>query len=180
MNKHEQEKLERMRVEEYIVEVFSSRPRPNKFCITLPELSECEDLERREVHDYFATRKWQDCRLEEDVGFHSLSWCHLMPEAFAYYLPAFLITILRDIDRADFLGEAIVNALIPPSCSNSGGISGWLKETFGNLDAEEIAAVVKFLEWVVRFHSDEFPQRRLVRAIACYRKHLESVATGDL
>jgi hypothetical protein len=88
-----------------ITEAFRDTPRPTG------KLTDTYDDEG--VEAYFAGRPWSG----HDVASlrrHSAAMSFFTPEAFRYYLPAFMLAELADPETADIIGESIVHHFGPP------------------------------------------------------------------
>jgi len=59
------------------------------------------------VSEYFQGKSW-DGNDVSDLRYHSVALSLFEPEAFRYYLPAFMLAELEDPDTADIIGESIV------------------------------------------------------------------------
>ena len=69
----------------------------------------------------------------------------LLPQAFHYYLPTYMLAKLEHPDEADVAGDFIVYSLVPPS--DQIAAASWLKR-MNRLDNAQKTAVRLFLETV--------------------------------
>ena len=59
------------------------------------------------VSEYFQGKSWEGNDVS-DLRYHSVALSLFEPEAFRYYLPAFMLAELEDPETADIIGESIV------------------------------------------------------------------------
>jgi len=59
------------------------------------------------VSEYFAGKKWENLNVA-DLRRHYVALSFLEPQAFRYFLPAFMLGELSDPETADLIGESIV------------------------------------------------------------------------
>ncbi len=72
-----------------------------------------EDLESQQIREKLLGRHWRDLEIEDLAG-ESAALSFLAPEAFRFYLPAFIRVSLTDPVRADLIPDAILSALGEP------------------------------------------------------------------
>lgn len=81
----------------------------------LPENVVCHScLECDEIGEAFRGKHWKDMGLEFLSRFRE-SLCLLSPEAFWFYLPAYMMVSLDHFDEADIIPESIIYNLTPPT-----------------------------------------------------------------
>jgi len=98
----------------------------------------------------FEGRHWKELS-NEDLVIQSSSICVMTPEAFHFYLPAFLLASLGPPEVADFVLTAIEYMLLEPAPKGS-----WLFEDAQLLDREQRAAIREFLEFFRDLEGDSF------------------------
>jgi hypothetical protein len=117
---------------------FPTTPVPNS--IVSDEL--LYDPERKEVVDCFSGRIWADLSVDE-LRYHDIAMSCFTPAAFAYYLPAYLLAILRDFVEADILVHGTFHYLRPIS-----GFIDMRNERRAALSPRQRKAVVLFAEYM--------------------------------
>ena len=71
-----------------------------------------------EIKMAFLNKKWPDVP-KADLTYHNSALSFLIPSAFRYYLPAFMILMLEDIEEADVAATSLVQRLTLPIKINS-------------------------------------------------------------
>ncbi len=90
-----------------IIDAFSSTPHPGKRNITGHECEECYEL-----RDTFSPLKWDAVPPEIiDDNFGQLSL--FTPEAYRYFLPAYLLRCLDNFDPDNRICEFVIYSLTP-------------------------------------------------------------------
>lgn len=130
---------------------FAGRPRPEKDGIIRP--SEHRNPEQAETGDRYARYAWTEVppellREKRDI-LHAFT-----PEAFAYYLPAFLSSVVGDYRPGEEMNGTLVWTL---TCNwNNLDILPMQHQRFRALSREEGAAVCHALEWLMAEHGEDF------------------------
>ena len=105
----------------------------------------CDECER--VSSDFAGRKWIE--LSQDVlAYHHDSIPLFSPEAFAYYLPAYLLFVAKDPDR---IGEMVLYGLGPTR-----GERATERRAACNYSAEQLRLIIEVAELIAGDDSDHF------------------------
>ena len=111
---------------------------------------------------FFAGRRWEDVSLDvlrdEYDGDASACLCFMSPQAFWYYLPAYMLIAIDAYDEADVVGHAAVNALVADDLTRRSGLT-----------APQRRAIVAFLEFMQDRHADDFLPGELERALLSWR-----------
>jgi hypothetical protein len=89
-----------MNVREQIVEAFAATPRPCDDAIAV------ESYDDEGTAEYFHGRAWQGHPAER-LRYFSSSMSFFTPEAFRYFLPAYMLAELDDPKEADIIAESI-------------------------------------------------------------------------
>ena len=92
---------------------------------------------------YFEGTEWQSHTAKElrsqDAAMHFFT-----PEAFSYYLPAFMVAELRDPEEADILGDYVVYQFEKPVP----GKEAEFNERIQHLSAEQRKVVLAFIQYM--------------------------------
>ena len=64
------------------------------------------------VTDYFRGRTWEHHAVAA-LRYHEVGLSFFTVEAFCYYLPAYMLAVLEDLDAADVIYDGIVHHLSP-------------------------------------------------------------------
>lgn len=97
--------MEAIEVERIIRDAFSRTPRPTGM------LTNTYDDEG--AHEYFTGRDW-DGHNPHQIRLQQAALSFFTPQAFRYYLPAFMLAELKDHEAADVVGEYVVYKFGPP------------------------------------------------------------------
>lgn len=89
-----------MDVREQILAAFAETPRPRMKGISV-ETYDDEDTER-----FFKIKQWRSLRAKE-LREHSSALSFFTPEAFRYFLPAFMLAEIDDAETADIIAGSI-------------------------------------------------------------------------
>lgn len=91
------------------------------------------------TNSFFGGTDWR-AHSTDALREHAASLSFFTPEAFRYYLPAFLVCSIRDPEKADVIPEGIVSKLDRDRQEQGGLIAG--------LTSAERHAVARFVEWL--------------------------------
>jgi hypothetical protein len=134
----------------YIAEDFEDREvllgKPGKRNITSHRCEECSEL-----RDAFSRLKWDQVPtavIDENFGQLSL----FTPEAYRYFLPAYLLRCLDNLDPESMVCEFVIYSLTPDSANEE--TRQWAAERHQLFDQKQQAAIVEFLDLIQS--SDEF------------------------
>ena len=110
------------------------------------------------VADYFKGKHWKDItlpRLRDDYpGPHDACLSFMSPEAFRFYLPAYMVITINDYKEADTAGDAAMFAVTPPADRS---LVPWWQERISGFNAKQRSAIRSFLEYVDEKHAQDFP-----------------------
>lgn len=129
---------------------FADTPRPSAGRLVVPFPG---DLERAEISDLYSRHTWQqvptDLLLHESVALHFFT-----VEAFLYFLPAFLMSMLRSYDPEADMNDTVIWSLTyrPADASFREEQEG----RFGAFSPGHGTAVLHFLEWLEERHGGDF------------------------
>jgi hypothetical protein len=138
---------QRESLEAEIRAAFAGVTRPAEDQIALHECDECNEL-----RSAFTQLRW-DAMPDSLVEAHALALPLLSPEAFAYFLPGYLLYALRHLTWQSAPSEMTVYAVGPGP--TGGGVSqDWERERLKPFTAEQARVIDRFLELVEQ--DDEF------------------------
>jgi hypothetical protein len=89
---------------------FGDLPMPSSDRIVIDN----SDAECQQVRKKFQNRHWRDLTID-DLAYDSDALFFFTPEAFRFYLPAFLSVSLTDAERADLIPDAVLSSLSSPA-----------------------------------------------------------------
>lgn len=125
---------------------------PSEFVLCKTDRHDIED--RADVGEFFGygTLKWQDLSqspLMNDIYSLDLAYNYLTPEAFRYYLPAFLINLL-EFQRVSTAGSWIIETLSPPDPNSASHQDlEFFEGMLSCIDTDESQAIKSLLEYVI-------------------------------
>jgi hypothetical protein len=125
-----------------------------------------DHLECNEIRALFAGRHWREMPLET-VLHHPEALSAFTPEAFRFFLPAFLLAALFHFDEADVLPESIVSGFRRPRHSYD---ETRQRERLQILTPDQTRAICGFIDFLEQEHGEGFLPGELedVRAnLAC-------------
>mgnify|MGYP000409079592 CR=1 FL=1 len=94
---------------------------------------------------YFSGSSWNEHKAT-DLRLHFDAFYEFEPEAFRYYLPAFMLADISDPIDADIIGEAIASFFTPRA--NVRLIDKeYINKRIALFSPQEIAAIVAFITW---------------------------------
>lgn len=128
---------------------FADVPRPERENIIMPS----EDSKRAETGDIYARYEWaevpQNVLREKQDALH-----YFTVEAFQYYLPAFLCSIVEDYQSGENMNNTLV-WLLTRHLKNP-EIQEMQYQRFGVLSDAQNLAIYHVLEWLQKEHGDDF------------------------
>ena len=119
-----------MGLREQIEAAFAGTPAPTGAIVAT--LSDDED-----VSDYFRGRSWRGHAVK-DLRYHSVALSYFTPQAFRYFLPAFMLASIEDPEGADIIPQGIVYHLATPDDPHQ-----W--ERISQFTVAELEAIAAFL-----------------------------------
>jgi hypothetical protein len=129
-----------MSLSEVIRAAYAVTPRPDAKNITHCPCEEC-----REIASYFTDKTWEGLEID-DLRRHETALFHCTPEAFRYYLPAFMLAVVDGIERAEAIPDLIVWNLTPHADHPDGALP---EERIGQFSKDERSAVAAFLRFLI-------------------------------
>jgi hypothetical protein len=129
---------EHAEVRERIERAFAGTPRPAGELVATT-------YDDEGVSAYFAGKSWRGHPVS-DLRLHEVALCFFTPEAFRYYLPAFMLASLEDPEVADVIPQSIIGALARRGESSRLRVNAFSRE--------EAGAVMAFLRTLVGFTDD--------------------------
>lgn len=142
-----QEQLENLK--QKIIKAFEGVPFPQGI-IALHECEEC-----REVRKTFANKNWKTIEpeiLEENFGIIPL----FSPEAFHFFLPAFLIYSLEHFSDNDTTCEYTIYAVTPSKETAVKNAIDYWRRKFENFSPEQLNCIYTFLDFVKEDENFEY------------------------
>jgi hypothetical protein len=115
------------------------------------------DLERQEIRAAFERKAWDS--IEDNLlRYHAEALFFFTPAAWAYYIPAYLAFMVRDLAGCDFVSETIVGSLV-----------GRSDEIRSFLNPAQRTVIINVLLWLMaKLPDDPWPDA-LERVIASFR-----------
>lgn len=89
-------------IEREIIIAWSDVKAPPSDCITVHRCDECD-----EIAQFFDAKRWQDLTDVEQLRYNEAALTLFTPDAFHYYLPAFMLATLHDPAEADVIPDGI-------------------------------------------------------------------------
>lgn len=133
-----------------IEEAWQEVPYPGDDKIFTPHSYDDED-----IANYFAGTTWHGHR-PEDLRAHSSAFTFFTPEAFHYWLPAFMIAAIESPEEADVICEHI-----PRSVHNRYAVERW--RLFSPAQRQAVAGYLRFQ--IERFPDGVLDERRALKAL---------------
>ena len=121
-------------------------------------------LECNDVAAFYRGRRWQQVTAA-DLAEHQESIHFLSPEAFRYYLPAYLKAAVTDYQDADLVPEILVSALTPPA---DAALQSYFEQRAQPLSVEQAGVVRAVLEFLQRVHGEDFFENEPQQALDAY------------
>jgi len=132
--------------------------------VTRPEADNIvigHDPESVEVRIAFEGKDWHDIGVGVLVPQRMDSLCFMTPEAYHYYLPAYMITGIEVYYDSDLALDSAVDSLTKPEPQDGSYYRKESLDTFrrriGLLSNEQKKAVRVFLEYLDSEHGDDYP-----------------------
>jgi hypothetical protein len=121
-------------------------------------------LECIQVAEAFRGRHWPDVSVDQLLN-QPDSLFFFTPEAYRYYLPAFMIAAVQSYVDMDIVVINLVHTLIPPA---EGQDRNRFEARMQGLNARQRSAVRQFLEFLISAHGQDFPRNDLQLALETY------------
>ncbi len=160
MSSHEREDAELI---DRISSAFAAAPYPGDNNIIV----NVNDLESQDIAKAFRGYHWRSLRFDT-IFYHRDSLPFLSPQAFRFYLPAYLITAIRHYEDGDTLFEFVVYQLTPPRDKRDKREWKWFRQNVEVMNAAQSDAICRFLEYVQRRYPNDFPNGEPQYALDTY------------
>ena len=153
----EPQPLDRNQLRRMIADAFAGTAYPGDAHIA--QNLECCD-ECRYTDDFFRGQGWQELAQGGErlpTGWGGLSF--LTPEAWRFYLPAYLLAVLRDGQDDDAARDAagsVMYLLTPPGPD----LKDYFQERVGGLSAAQRRAIAAFVDYQCRTYPEEYEDER--------------------
>ena len=141
------------------------RPAPDAIATRTSAFLKYEDEEGRLVERFFAGRDWRDMTFQviwdgcESPGDAALTF--MAPEAFRYFLPAYILIALEEYDISDVTAETAILGLIPDRLNFTGNADdpgSWFGRNVGGFTDEQRRAIAGFLLAMQEAYGQDFSQ----------------------
>lgn len=114
------------------------------------------------VRKYFKGKRWQDVDLkwfeEEYPGPHNACLSFMSPQAFRYYLPAYMMIAIDNYETSD--ADNVVVSALEPEISET--LREWHRERISGFTLKQKEAIVTFFHYLKEEHGNDFyPPERL-------------------
>ena len=123
-----------------------------------------------EVGEAFAGKRWQDVT-SEDIASQRDGLCFMTPEAFRFYLPAYLLACILDYDEADTAFGCAIMLLTEPRPGDRryrAWSEAWFQKRVEAMTADQRLAIRRFLEYVGTEHCGDDPLGEIGEALRRY------------
>jgi hypothetical protein len=124
----------RQRLRREIEAAFADAPRPaDDHLVRHPDATSGDDAE---IAAAFRGKRWDELPIEL-LAHHHEAVFFLTPEAYRYFLPAYLIACVGGVRRAGNIASAVVSSLTPPR----GGVDAGFEAKLQGFTAAQRAAI---------------------------------------
>ena len=141
------------------------RPPPDEIGARSSAFWKYEDEEGRVVERFFAGKDWRDMTyrvIREGLRTpESAALTFMAPEAFRYFLPAYMLIALEEYDISDITAETAVLRLIPDRLNFTGNADdpgSWFGRNVGGFTNEQRRAIAGFLLAMQEAYGHDFSQ----------------------
>jgi hypothetical protein len=121
-----------------------------------------DHLECNEVAAAFRGKHWKEIPLDT-LRYHSSGIFFLTPEAYRFYLPAYLIAGSLHYDQADLIPDSVVSSITPPSDERNFDV---YQRRMEGLTPPQRKALRSFLQFLKLHHAEDDPLGDLDKALA--------------
>jgi hypothetical protein len=134
-----------------------------------------QNLECKQIAEHFRGMSWPDVDLAflREYGEHAdASACltFMSPEAFRYYLPAFLLVLVENFQEADVLVETVISSITPRRDQSKPALVEFVRLRLEGFTPEQREAIRLFLEYMKREHGQEYLFGELDAALEHWKK----------
>lgn len=135
-----------------IVEAWSDARYPGDDAIAYDQTG--RHLECTQVADFFRGKRWPQVTLAALRGYRgdaSACLAFMLPEAFRYYLPAYMLIALDDCAEADVIADSALDMLTPGEQREY-----WNERAMG-FSKKQREAILSFLEYLDTHRGADYP-----------------------
>ncbi|MGB3691422.1 MAG: DUF6714 family protein [Spirulinaceae cyanobacterium] len=147
-------------VEESIRQAFKDSPYPGDS--NLVTIKNSYDFEEQEIFESFVGKHWEEVSLDT-LKLHHEALCFFKPEAYRFYLPAYLLATAKSYYQAGNIPGSVV------SCLNISNMRGHQRERFiaimSGFSDQQKKAILSFLRFLQQKYSANYPGNELNRVI---------------
>lgn len=118
-------------------------------------------LECNQVAEAFRGKHWSEVT-PEILLYHNQAHFFFSPEAYRFYLPAYLIGIVAHYNEIDAAAGSIIFSLRRPK---SKADIEFYRQRMAGLTEAQVRAVISCLEWLKKEHADDFPLGGIDKAL---------------
>lgn len=135
---------------------FAETPHPTDEGLLHPQCTDDGD-----IRDFYGRTTWLSVP-DEIIDRNNASLCFFSPEAYRFYLPAYLLWVLRTLDSSDsFTVDSTIYRLAP----GTGDLRQFSLSKYAILDAAQRKVVVDFLEYLAEHGRGKVDQEALHKAM---------------
>lgn len=131
-------------------------------------------LETDAIVEFFHGKQWQDITLEElqegYKGDASACLAFMTPEAYRFYVPAYMLIALSNYNEADVTADTAINSFIPPD-ESSADMYQWWEQRVGGFPPEQRETIIAFLEYMQGAHAEDYPVHSPAEALTKLKKY---------
>mgnify|MGYP000120863112 CR=1 FL=1 len=120
-----------------------------------------DDIESVEIKNDFKGKHWKKIDSKFLLNEHRESLLFFSPMAFRFYLPAYMIVVLLEFDKADIISDLLVNALIASDFYSN-------RAVFEIFSEDQKRVVAKFLKYLSVAYADNYLNNEPIKALEGY------------
>ena len=151
-------------IRQHIESAFAAVPYPGDHQISYDTSG--HHLECAQVAEFFRGKHWQQLTLHDlrdnYRGDESACLCFMSPEAYRFYLPAYMLFSLDPESLGHVIRDAAFYSLTPPDDANQ---RAWWQRRASVLDAAQCRAVLGYLQLLSFDPTSDYHTAELQRAI---------------
>ena len=147
--------IDRYRLIERIKTAFATAPYPGDDNIALDPSG--EDPESEQIAAHFKKVRWEGVNfvfLQSYKGDESAALNFMSPDAFRYYLPAFILVSLERFRDSDLVPDAVISALTLPDRGDP--LYKYKYDRIKGFSPDQARAIRAFLEYMIKSHKNDF------------------------
>jgi hypothetical protein len=108
-------------------------------------------LEGEEIRHAFGGKAWDELTVPF-LTYHRQAVFFFTPQAWAYYLPAYMRAVVDHFDETDTMLNELLATVTP---NRDAELDALRRERVGALNGQQRGALVKFVEWAAAEHPDD-------------------------